>query len=229
MNAAIGGLFGAAILGTGGLLAYGLYKHKFGAAAGKVVPPAGSSLDPGMDTYTASVVSRALSVETDTTILDKLAADLAGAGFKNSSAAVSGRSTTLKSQISGGVTQKATNVVKGLFSTAGQTISGCADGVVNVATGALMTFTGQSSGEHKPPCGPGEFFDALREVCVPIIPPITGAFAEPCCDDCQHGMPCGSTSGYFTGQSAGEHKPPCGPGEFYDTLREVCVPIIPQY
>lgn len=115
MNVAIGigvALAAAAGLGVGG---YEVWKHHHmkQLATGKAVIPAGSSLDTGMDTYTANVVSAALTKETDTGILDTLAANLKAAGFTNSAQAVATRSSVLKAAITS--TTKATTAVKGII------------------------------------------------------------------------------------------------------------------
>lgn len=84
-----------------GIAGAGLY-YEMHRSTSPVIPGAGQSLDPGMDTFTSAVVSKALSIETDTTILDQLASDLQSAGFKNSGNAVATRSKALKANIQKG-------------------------------------------------------------------------------------------------------------------------------
>lgn len=88
-------LLAALALGGGALY----YAKSRSATA--TVPPAGMALDPGMDSYTSSVISKALTIETDPSVLDTLATDLKNAGFPNSAGAVASRSAALKANIKG--------------------------------------------------------------------------------------------------------------------------------
>ena len=129
MNALIGA--GVGILGTLGLSAagYELWKHHHlkKLAEGKATIPAGTSLDTGMDTYTASVVSAALAKETDTSILDSLAKNLRAAGFPNSADAISKRSDVVKGALKNPtpVTTATKGLVTGVAGLFGVGASGC--------------------------------------------------------------------------------------------------------
>lgn len=124
MKTWLGVLIGSVSALSLGGVAYEVWSHKKGEKSGKLIPAPGLSLDPGMDTYTAAVVSRALSSETDTSILDKLADALKAAGYTVSANAVGSRSQTLKKAVAAPTTS-----VKGL-------LTGC-DSALGVCTGAL--------------------------------------------------------------------------------------------
>lgn len=109
----------ALLAGSAGLGVYGIYRYAkkpsgvmilpppgsaAAAAALANVPPPGTALDPGLDSYASAVVSQALIVETDTSILDELAGDLKAAGYSNSGSTVADRSAALKKNIGSSVT-----------------------------------------------------------------------------------------------------------------------------
>ena len=115
MNALIGigvAALGAAGLGLGGYEVYKHYHMKKLASGAATIPP-GHALDAGVDQYTANVIAAALSKETDTSILDTLAANLKASGFTNSAQVIATRSQLLKSNIASST--KASTAVKGIL------------------------------------------------------------------------------------------------------------------
>ena len=132
-------ILGAALAATAaagaGLAGYEVLKnHKIKAvASGKVKIPPKAALDPGMTDYQGSVVSKALQVETDSNVLDSLAAALKAAGYPNSANAVAVRSGIVKSALKSGavgtvpaaasVTQTATTQATNLGTAIGKLFS----------------------------------------------------------------------------------------------------------